>query len=194
MGSAKIDRTENTIRKIDSYGLKGDTSLLQKERKFIDTVKSPPKADTEIEQRAAEFVDYFVPEHLEERRQRLHKFILRLRNEDIPMAVQEADPALFRAYKTLRKSCCTEVAAQDALMVLASSHWQPKREKEFQVMMTHQTVARLRNKVLKRLTDGELFIFKHQQGPLDLEVFLVVTSLLQTNAERISESFMQILE
>ena len=64
-------------------------------------------------------------------------------------------------------------------MVLATSNWKPERPPEFQTMLTHHSVARLRNKVLKRLTSGDLFLFKHQQGPVDLEAFLIVTALLK---------------
>jgi hypothetical protein len=42
----------------------------------------------------------------------------------------------------------------------------------------YQTVARLRNKIFRRLSPGLLAIFKHQHTVDDLEVFFIVTALL----------------
>jgi hypothetical protein len=41
-----------------------------------------------------------------------------------------------------------------------------------------QTVARLRNKICRRLTRGELAIYKYQHTVDDLELFFIVTALL----------------
>jgi hypothetical protein len=57
-------------------------------------------------------------------------------------------------------------------------NWKPEVVPEYLPLLHYQTVARLRNKVLKRLNDTELFMFKHQQSPVDLEAFLIVTALL----------------
>ena len=63
-------------------------------------------------------------------------------------------------------------------MILAVNHWKPKLIPESLPMLHYQTLARLRNKVLRRLTDSELVIFKHLQGPADLGAFLLTTPLL----------------
>ena len=61
---------------------------------------------------------------------------------------------------------------------LATRNWKPKPVPEYLPILHYQTVARLRNKTLKRLSEAELIIYRHQQTIEDLEVFLVLTPLL----------------
>jgi hypothetical protein len=53
--------------------------------------------------------------------------------------------------------------------------------------LLHQTVSRLRNKVFRKLTAGQLAIFRHQHTALDLEVFYVSTALLEETWGRASQ-------
>ena len=109
---------------------------------------------------------------------RLHALVEKLREGDIPTVVQNANAALYHAYCTFRTISCRSDAAQDALMILATNNWKPEPVPEYLPILYYQTIARIRNKVLKRLTEAELFIFRHQQTEIDLEAFLVTTPLL----------------
>jgi hypothetical protein len=75
-------------------------------------------------------------------------------------------------------------AAQDAIMTLATLNWKPRPVPEFLPILYYTTVSRIRNKVLRRLTETELIIYRHQHTVCDLEVFLVVTALLYAAQDR----------
>jgi hypothetical protein len=110
--------------------------------------------------------------------ERLYSLVAKLREEGIPEVVMNAQPAIRRAYEALQVPKNRNDAAQDALMTLATLNWKPKPVPEQLCLIYYQTVARLRNKVLKRLTPKQLVGFRHQQSVDDLEAFLVVTPLL----------------
>jgi hypothetical protein len=63
-------------------------------------------------------------------------------------------------------------------MIMAARNWKAKPIPEQLPLLYHQTVARIRNKVLKPLSDAELHMFRHKQSHRDLKVFLIVTPLL----------------
>ena len=69
-------------------------------------------------------------------------------------------------------------AAQDAVMILATMNWKAPSVPEYLPLMHQQTVANIRNATLKRLTDVELVMLRHQQSVDDLEAYLIVTALL----------------
>jgi hypothetical protein len=102
-----------------------------------------------------------------------------LRDGHVPTVVQRSSAAIRQAYQAMRIPGKSRMdSAQDALMILATHNWKPKPVPEYLPLLHYQTVARIRNKVLKRLSEAELFVFKHQQSDLDLEAFLIVTALL----------------
>jgi hypothetical protein len=68
-------------------------------------------------------------------------------------------------------------------MILATNNWKPYPIPEFLPMRYQQTVANIRNSTLKRLSDIEVVMFRHQQSVDDLEAFLVATPLLQQARE-----------
>ena len=113
---------------------------------------------------------------------RLHGLVETMRLGEIPTVFKCADPILLKAYQALRSPKCRADAVQDALMIMATMNWKPKPVPEYLPLLHYQTVARIRNKVLKCLNDAELFIFKHQQTHLDFEAFLIVTALLNEEA------------
>jgi len=163
---------------LEANGVPADPALLQQEREMILEVATPASSDTEVRIKAEKMLDVFIPHFIEARLKRLHALVEKLRGGEIPDVVERGDPAFRQAYSVLRTATCRSDAAQDALMILATHNWKPKPVPEHLPILYYQTVARIRNKVLKRLTDGELFIFRHQQSELDLEAFLVITPLL----------------
>lgn len=160
------------------HGLPESEEVLQKERAMIQYLSKPAVNDKEVQIKAKTILDEFVPQYVNARLQRLYSLVNKLRADGIPIVLQKADAAIQRAYEALRAPKCPTDSAQDALVIMATMNWKPKPVPEYLPLLHYQTVARIRNKVLKRLSETELYIYKHQQTHLDLEVFLIVTALL----------------
>jgi hypothetical protein len=165
-------------------GLAGLEEELQGERNMINFLSEPAASDDEVKNKAAIILDEFVPRYVSVRLQRLYALVKQLREGEIPAVIQGADTAIKRAYEAMRATKSMRDAAQDALVILATKNWKPKPVPEYLPSHHFQTVARIRNKVLKRLSEAELFIYKHQQTHFDLEAFLIVTALLYEAAEK----------
>jgi hypothetical protein len=159
-------------------GFPAPANELMEERKMIMNIAKPALNDDEVQGKAVTILDEFVPRFVTTRLQRLYALVSKLRQGGIPAVVQRAEPAIRRAYEALRAPKCRSDAAQDALVIMATLNWKPKPVPEYLPLLHYQTVARIRSKVLKRLNDTELYIFKHQQKECDLEAFLIVTPLL----------------
>jgi hypothetical protein len=160
-------------------GFEGASEELLHEREQVLSMAQPAKSDEDVQLKAAAILHEFVPRHVNTRLDRLYGLVQKLREGDIPPVMLRADIALRQAYQAIRatEKCCSD-AAQDALVVLATHNWKPRPVPEYLPLIHYQTVARIRNKALKRLSEAEVFIFRHQQSPLDLEAFLLVTALL----------------
>ena len=165
------------------HGIVADATLLQKERDMIGEIQTPPLIDADVQQKAQKILGEFIPQFIEARLKRLYALVEKLRDGEIPGVVQRGNEAILHAYKVLRAAKSRSGAAQDALMILATHNWKPKPVPEHLPLLYYQTVARIRNKVLKRLTEGEVFLFKHQQTAVDLEAFLISTPLFQEAQE-----------
>lgn len=159
-------------------GFPGSDEALREEREMIRYMAEPATTGEEVQKKAKTILDVFVPLFVRTRLQRLYALVNALRDAGIPAVLLRADAAILRAYKALRASKCRTDAAQDALVIMATMNWQPKPVPEYLPLVHYQTVARIRNKILKRLNESELFIYKHQQNHVDLEAFLIVTALL----------------
>jgi hypothetical protein len=163
---------------LNAHGIQADPTILQKEQKLINEVAFPARTDADVRAKAEMLLEVFIPEYIDGRLKRLHALVEKLRVGEIPTVVLKANAALYHAYRSFRTIPYRSDAAQDALMILATNNWKPEPVPEYLPLLYYQTVARIRNKVLKRLTDAELFIFRHQQTAIDLEAFLVTTPLL----------------
>jgi MoxR-like ATPase len=159
-------------------GFPGTVDVLQDERDMIAYIVKPALNGDEVQQKAAYILDVFVPSFVQQRLHRLYSLVDALHVIAVPEILQRTDKAILRAYEALRADKNRTDAVQDALVILATMNWKPKQVPECLPLLHYQTVARLRNKVLKRLSDTELFMFKHQQTHLDLEAFLIITALL----------------
>lgn len=155
---------------------------LREETKMIRYLSNPADSDSEVQTKAATILDEFVPKFVTSRLERLYKLVTKLRESGIPGVIVRAEPAIRKAYEALRAPKCDTDAAQDALMKMATCNWKPKPVPEYLPLIHYQTVARIRSKVLKRLNDAELFMYRHQQTPQDFEAFLIVTALLYENS------------
>jgi hypothetical protein len=72
---------------------------------------------------------------------------------------------------------------QNALVTLAIMNWTPKLLPENLPLFHYQTVARIRDQVLHRLTDEETKQLKHQHTIDDFEAFLITTGVLNDKHE-----------
>lgn len=162
---------------LSKYGLCAPPSDLDNERQLISTIKSPARSGDEVQAKAKIILEVFVPEVIEPRLNRLYNLITKLKDKGVPDVVLNGPAAIRKSYMHLidsdlpcTHSKCRQDAAQNALMTLAVMNWKRKKIPEYLPIIHHQTVARLRNKTLKRLSDAELFIFRHQQTIDDLKV------------------------
>ncbi|EEC45052.1 predicted protein [Phaeodactylum tricornutum CCAP 1055/1] len=163
---------------LDGYGLSISREEKEREREIITALAKPASREEDAVAKAFVVLDDYIPQFIEPRMERLYSLVAKLREEGIPEVVMNAQPAIRRAYEALQVPKNRNDAAQDALMTLATLNWKPKPVPEQLCLIYYQTVARLRNKVLKRLTPKQLVGFRHQQSVDDLEAFLVVTPLL----------------
>lgn len=162
------------------YGLGAPENLLKKEREIILYVAHQATSEEEVVNKATRVLNELVPQVIQPRMKRLHALVEKLRKEKgTPEIVLDAEPAIRRAYEALQSDTNRLDAAQDALMIMATMNWKPTPTPEQMGILYQQTVARIRNKVLKLLTPSELIGFKHQQTIDDLEAFLIVTPLFQ---------------
>ena len=145
---------------------------------MIHYIVQPAKDGQEVQRKAETILNVFIPRFVKRRKFRLHSLVNLLHEKAVPDVILKAEKAIHRAYLALRAHKDTTDATQDALVIMATMNWKPKPVPEYLPLLHYQTVARIRNKVLKRLNETELFMFKHQQNHLDLEAFLIVTALL----------------
>ena len=168
---------------LTNNGILESPDELKEEREMILHIVHPAKDGSEVQSKAEMILNVFIPRFVQRRISRLHSLVNILHAKDIPDEIMRADEAIHRAYVALRADKDTTDATQDALVIMATLNWKPKQVPEFLPLLHYQTVARIRNKVLKRLNATEMFMFKHQQNHLDLEAFLIVTALLNNISE-----------
>jgi hypothetical protein len=166
------------------HGFPGNKELLENERNIIHDIKLPANSMNDLDQKASMLYDTFIPTHVVDRLNRIRFVVEKLSETEPPYSIQIQDETLRLAYQALtstaKKYKCDR--AQDALMIMATRNWKPRPIPETLYLYSLQTLARIRNKVMKQLSGAELIIWKHQQSYIDLEAFLVITSLLyQTN-------------
>lgn len=167
------------------HGFPADFDRLENERTIVGRIGQAAEDSEDVIRKGQWFIEDLVDKFVVDRVHRLHKLVNKLREEDIvPPIMESAQPAISRAFKAIRKRRSEQDAAQDALMILATSNWKPKQVPEHLPILLYQSVARLRNKILKRLTAAQLITAKHQQSEIDLEAFLIVTPLMFKAHER----------
>ena len=167
------------------YGFGVGSVHLEEEFELIMDLAQPANCPDEVQTKAVRALNELIPRFVESRRERLLQMFKRVRQENIvPWPIKDAAPTLRKAFEALQSGCCTADSVHDALMLMAVNHWKPKRVTELLPIIQHQTLARIRNKVLIRLSPGELALLKHQQGPSDLGAFLIMTALLHKAGEK----------
>ena len=157
---------------------------VENEMQMISFLGNPSGSADEVQTKAVLMLEEIIPRFIEHRSQRLRKLVSRFKQDGkTPNMMDTADRPIQLAYKALQARKNRMDAAQDALMILATTNWKPRRVSEHLPLMHRQTVANIRNKTIKRLSDIEVTMFRHQQTIDDLEAFLIVTPLLQKASE-----------
>lgn len=171
---------------LTEHGLCAESSDLTLEKQLIERIGNPATEKSEVFDKARALMSEVVPRFIIPRLERLHGLANNLDNEPMPDFVKGVKCyAIHKAFRVMFEqwSCCSSQAnevnsAQHALMVLATQGWQPRPTPEPMRHLVRQTVARLRNAVVRKLSRGQLFYTRHQQGAIDLKAFLITTALL----------------
>jgi hypothetical protein len=151
---------------------------LTKETELMTAFATPALKEEDVLKKVLLFVDQYLPHCVDSRLNRLHKLVDLLCKSPMPSFLETACDPIREAYRE-SIHCRTESdSAQHALMTLAAYNWKPKPVPEHLPHLVHQTVARLRNAVVSRLTGGQLLMLRHQQSAKDLRAFFVTTGLL----------------
>ena len=162
------------------HGFPADVEMLEIERSMINEIKLPANSMGDLDHKASILYDTFIPTHVVDRLNRIRMLVEKLRETKPPYDIQIQNETLRLAYQALTSSSkkfhCDR--AQDALMIMATRNWKPRPTAVTLPLYYLQTLARIRNKVMKQLSGAELIIWKHQQSYVDLEAFLVITSLV----------------
>ena len=162
----------------------GETSgvLLEAEYEMIPFLSNPASTREDVETKAMLILTQLIPGHIASRRQRLCQLVSQFREEteEMPYVLLHAPPPLRLAYEALQTTKNKTDAAQDALMILAASHWKPPRAPAYLPALhhSHPSIANLRDQTLLQLSESEISSIRHQQSVDDLEAFLLVTALL----------------
>jgi class 3 adenylate cyclase len=195
---------------LEENGFGASPDDLKEEQSMLDFFAKPAANENDVVTKAEWILEEYVTRIVEHRLERLRSLVAKLRKGDLPAIFEDAPKAIRYAYTALQfalqgtlcpigcpKANSTPVvykgsmiakvesdAAQDAIMTLATLNWKPRPVPEHLPILYYTSVARIRNKVLRRLTESELIIMRHQHTVCDLEVFLVVTALLYGAQDR----------
>lgn len=176
----KVDRLENFME-LEGFGMP------QQERQaviaLLEAIACPGMNEAHLCEKREHFLEHFVPRFVEARLQRLYLLAAKLRQGPIPPVMQSAPEPIRESYKALIRCCDENDAVQDALVTLAILNWTPKLLPENLPCFHYQTVARVRDEVLHRLTDDETKQLKHQHTIHDFEAFLITTAVMNKYEE-----------
>lgn len=167
------------------YNLDVNDSDLQQEFALVVDIAHPASSPEQVQSKGSRMLQEFIPKYVTGRRHRLLQMYQKVRQSGgVPWPLEDGDPTLKKSFEALQAGHCLDETVHDALMVLAVNHWKPKRVTELLPLIHHQTVARLRTKALRRLSEAEMALFRHQQGPEDLGAFLIITALLHKAGQK----------
>lgn len=170
---------------LSEFRLNASTEALQEEFEVVMEIGDPSHSPEDVQKKAVRALNELIPKYVENRRSRLLRMYEEVKGKKaLPQPLVNADPILKKAFESLEAGECSHDSTHDALMAMAVNHWKPKRVPETLPLIFHHTIARLRDKSLRRLSDAELVLYRHQQGPQDFAVFLIVTALLHKAGEK----------
>ena len=171
---------------LSEHGLGSSLVDLHREKELIEQISAPPSSKSTAFQFAEILMESVVSHFVANRVDRLRQLAKKLESSSTPPFVANSScEGIKMAYRVMYEIFCdcksqgSEVdSAQHALMVLATRSWQPRPTPEPMNHLYRQTVARLRNAVVRKLSEGQLHYTRHQQSAVDLKAFLISTGLL----------------
>lgn len=167
---------------LEDYGLRVDNEELDDELQLVMYIAEEAQSPEDVSQKALAILNDLVPKHIISRRDRLLEMVAKVRKSGtVPEPVKNAEPAVKLAYDAFFSNESKNNGAHDALMKLAVNQWKPRKVPEYLPSAHSQSLANIRTKVLRRVSDAELLILRHQLEPDDLGAFLVITPLLYQN-------------
>lgn len=164
---------------LTEWGLGEDGSDVQLEMELISELTRPAGSSECVEEKASKILGDLFPNIIRRRLDRLSQLVALIRTtEGLPSFLESPENrTLRRAYEALQVKKSRMDAAQDALMILASSNWKAPSIPEYLPLVRQQTIANIRYATLRRRDETEEIVA--QLGVDDLETFLIVTPLLQ---------------
>jgi hypothetical protein len=181
---AQVNRLEGFM---DLHGFGMTPEERESEIALLDEISHPGMNEEHVCQKREHFLEHFCPRFVEGRLLRLYQLAEKLRRGPIPPVIQTAPEAIRESYRALIRGTDRNDAVQDALVTLAILKWQPPLLEETLPLFHYQTVARIRDEVLHRLSDEETKQLKHQHSIRDFEAFLITTAVLSSNNDCIME-------
>lgn len=166
---------------LQGQDLGDESGYLESEFEILTMLCSPADSRDGVEQKAKLFLTKMIPTLVKSRRERLCKLVKNLRTSgELPFVMISAPKPLRLAYEALQVDKDRSDAAQDALMILATSNWTAQKTGEYMPLLhqSQQSIPNLRDQTLKQWTNSEISSYQYQQGVDDLEAFLLVTGLL----------------
>jgi len=184
-----LEETNIVENLLSSYDLGiDDGGHLEKERELIEQLAAPVSQREQIFQKGDDFLNKLMQGFVEPRLDRLRELCANLeRKTPLPSFVTDCESkAIKTAYEIMFRTWCkydisklNEVdLAQHSLMILATRGWQARATPEPLRHLAEQSVARLRNAVMRKLSGGQLHFAGRQQSSADLKGFLLTTALL----------------
>lgn len=176
---AQVGTVESYLEK-QGWGTSAET--LAQEASILQKLTKSSCTEISSSEKVALFLDQLVTNHVEPRMERLRNHVKQLREQlAFPIVIKNAPEAIFMAYRAMRKDTYPNDAVQDALVTLASFNWVPKQVPENLPKFYYQTVATIRYRLLRKLSEGEVILFRHEHVFHDLDAFLIMNALLPEN-------------
>ena len=168
------------------YDLQTSDEDLKGESEVVEKLMQPANDRNEAIEHGVVFMIELMGNYGEKRLEKLRELVTdHLDSVPPPSFVVDCPhSAIPTAYKIMfgHHACMTQAnevdSAQHALMVLASRGWQPRPTPEPMKHLLRQSVARIRNVIVRKLSEGQKFYQRHQQSSVDLKAFLLTTALL----------------
>jgi hypothetical protein len=187
--ASAVNRYKEEVKVIEDlllqHSLAPQSHDVQDETELLEAIAKPATEKSQVFRKGSTFA-LLVDRCVESRLDRLRSLTEKLDRKPLPSFVSNCTcEAIKAAYQVMfvEWACETEQpsqvdCAQHALMVLATRGWEPRETPEPMRHIVRQSVARIRNAVVRRLDDSQLHYAKHKQSAVDLKAFLLTTALL----------------
>lgn len=150
--------------------------LIEDEYEALASVSNTPNTPEEAREKAESFLCDFVSKYVDPRIERLR--LLAVAALDAPKFLESVarNETLSTAFEKLSGKSCWKDSTEDALMILATRNWKPRKIPESLPPLYHQTVCRLRDAVLKQKNETSS---QHDSTFHDFAAFIIASAVLE---------------